>query len=85
MLKIQTIVAIVGLLFSLTASAENKQINKIEPLPRDLEIQLALSALPPHLPRSQLAVLPGTTHVTLVDRGDWLASMITAILDAPMP
>jgi hypothetical protein len=32
---------------------QNKQtlndINKIEPLPRDLEIQLALSALPPHL------------------------------------
>ncbi len=36
---------IAGLLFSLTASAENK----IDPLPRDLEIQLALSALPPHL------------------------------------
>ncbi|MGI0023929.1 MAG: hypothetical protein ACREA4_02145 [Nitrososphaera sp.] len=40
-------------MFSLTASAENKQtprvMNKIEPLPRDLEIQLALSALPPHL------------------------------------
>ena len=37
------------------------------------------------LPRSQLAVLPGTTHVTLVDRADWLTSMITAFLDAPMP
>jgi pimeloyl-ACP methyl ester carboxylesterase len=37
------------------------------------------------LPRSQLAVLPGTTHVTLVDRAMWLASMITAFLDAPMP
>jgi hypothetical protein len=37
------------------------------------------------LPRSQLAVLPGTTHVTLVDRADWLASMITGFLDAPMP
>lgn len=49
MRKFQTIVAILGLLFSLTASAENKQANKIEPLPRDLEIQLALSALPPHL------------------------------------
>ena len=53
MRKIQTIVVIAGLLFSLTASAENKQTpevtNKIEPLPRDLEIQLALSALPPHL------------------------------------
>jgi len=37
------------------------------------------------LPRSQLAVLPGTTHVTLVERADWLLSMITAFLDAPMP
>jgi hypothetical protein len=53
MRKVQTIVVIVGLLFSLTASADNKLtrevMNKIEPLPRDLEIQLALSALPPHL------------------------------------
>jgi len=53
MRKIQTIVVIAGLLFSLAASAENKQTpevtSKIEPLPRDLEIQLALSALPPHL------------------------------------
>ena len=53
MRKIQTIIVIAGLLFSLTASAENKQTpevtNKIEPLPRDLEIQLALSALPPRL------------------------------------
>lgn len=50
---IQIVTIIAGLLFSLTASAENKQnpkvTNKIEPLPRDLEIQLALSALPPHL------------------------------------
>ncbi len=37
------------------------------------------------LPRSQLAVLPGTTHVTLTDRAEWLASMITAFLDASMP
>ena len=36
------------------------------------------------LPRSQLAVLPGTTHVTLADRAEWLASMITAFLEAPM-
>ncbi len=53
MKKVQTIVVIAGLLFSVTASAENKQtpkaMDKIEPLPRDLEIQLALSALPPHL------------------------------------
>ena len=37
------------------------------------------------LPRSQLAVLPGTTHVTLVDRAEWLVSMIDAFLDIPMP
>jgi pimeloyl-ACP methyl ester carboxylesterase len=37
------------------------------------------------LPRSQLAVLPGTTHVTLVDRADWLVSMVGSFLDAPMP
>ena len=36
------------------------------------------------LPRSQLAVLPGTTHVTLTDRAEWLTSMILAFLDAPM-
>jgi hypothetical protein len=53
MKKVQPFIVIAGLLFSLTASAEIKQargvMNKIEPLPRDLEIQLALSALPPHL------------------------------------
>jgi hypothetical protein len=52
MKKVQTIAVVVGLLFSLTAGAQNKQTSdghKIDPLPRDLEIQLALSALPPHL------------------------------------
>lgn len=37
------------------------------------------------LPNSQLAVLPGTTHVTLVERADLLLSMIPVFLDAPMP
>ena len=37
------------------------------------------------LPNSQLAVLPGTTHVTIVDRADWLVSMVAEFLDAPMP
>jgi pimeloyl-ACP methyl ester carboxylesterase len=37
------------------------------------------------LPHSQLAVLPGTTHVTLIERTDWLLPMMTAFLDAPMP
>jgi pimeloyl-ACP methyl ester carboxylesterase len=34
------------------------------------------------LPRSRLAVLPGTTHITLVRRTDWLASMVGEFLDA---
>ena len=36
-------------------------------------------------PDSRFAVLPGTTHVGLVERTDWLLSMITEFLDAPMP
>jgi pimeloyl-ACP methyl ester carboxylesterase len=36
------------------------------------------------LPNSQLAILPGTTHLTVPTRVDWLVSMITAFLDAPM-
>jgi pimeloyl-ACP methyl ester carboxylesterase len=34
------------------------------------------------LPRSRLAVLPGTTHVTLTERGDWLAAMVGEFLEA---
>jgi len=34
------------------------------------------------LPASRLAILPGTTHVTLVHRGEWLSSMIEEFLDA---
>lgn len=37
------------------------------------------------LPRSQLAVLPGSTHVTLMQKSDWLVSMVNAFLDAPPP
>ena len=37
------------------------------------------------LPRSRLAVLPGTTHVTLITRTNWLLSMIPEFLDAPAP
>lgn len=37
------------------------------------------------LPPSRLAVLPGTTHITLVHRGEWLAEMVTEFLDAPLP
>jgi pimeloyl-ACP methyl ester carboxylesterase len=37
------------------------------------------------LPNSQLAILPGTTHVTLVYRADLLLPIIQRFLDAPMP
>jgi pimeloyl-ACP methyl ester carboxylesterase len=37
------------------------------------------------LPHVQLAVLPGTTHITLMDRVQWLVPMITSFLDAPDP
>src|SRR6184192_2932470 len=63
---VQTIALIGGLFFSLIATGQNKQIpgkNKIEPLPRDLEIQLALSALPPHLRDN------ATVYVLNPDRG----------------
>ena len=37
------------------------------------------------LPNSQLAILPVTTHVTLVERTNWLFSMISKFLDLPIP
>ena len=37
------------------------------------------------LPKARLAVLPGTTHVTVMDRIDWLLPMITEFLDEPSP
>lgn len=37
------------------------------------------------LPASQLAVLPGTSHVGLLDRVDWLQSMILGFLGTPAP
>lgn len=37
------------------------------------------------LPNSQLAVLPGTTHVSIVSRADLLLAIIPPFLDAPMP
>jgi len=41
--------------------------------------------MPPGLPASQLAVLPGTSHVSIVSRADLLLPMIVPFLDAPMP
>jgi pimeloyl-ACP methyl ester carboxylesterase len=37
------------------------------------------------LPNAQLAILPGTSHMAIVNRADWLVSMIEAFLDAPAP
>jgi pimeloyl-ACP methyl ester carboxylesterase len=37
------------------------------------------------LPASQLAILPGTSHVGLLERVDWLLSMITGFLDPTAP
>src|SRR5215212_6560121 len=42
------------------------------------------------LPKSQLAVLPGTSHFVppgsaVLDRADWLVAMIGEFLDAPLP
>ena len=36
------------------------------------------------LPHAQLALLPSTTHFTLMHRADLLLSMIPPFLDAPM-
>jgi hypothetical protein len=73
MRKAQIIVVITDLLFSLTAGAENKQapkvMSKIDPLPRDLEILLTLSALRTHL-REQ-----ATVYVLNPDKGFEVARM----------
>jgi len=37
------------------------------------------------MPPSQLAILPGTTHVSLASRADLLLAIIPPFLDAPMP
>ena len=39
---------------------------------------------PAGLPNSQLAILPGTSHVTVADRADLLLSIIPSFLDAPI-
>ena len=37
------------------------------------------------LPTSQLAVVPGTSHVGLLDRSEWLSPMIATFHDPPAP
>jgi pimeloyl-ACP methyl ester carboxylesterase len=36
------------------------------------------------LPNAQLAVLPATTHIGILFRADWVASMVTEFLTAPL-
>lgn len=36
------------------------------------------------LPNSRLAILPGTTHVTVMDRSAWLVPMVEEFLNLPM-
>lgn len=37
------------------------------------------------MPNSQLAILPGTSHIGVMNRPDLLLAMVPAFLDAPMP
>jgi len=37
------------------------------------------------LPTSQLAILPGTSHVGMIERAGWIVPMVTDFLDAPLP
>jgi len=74
MRKTQTIVMILALVVSLAANAESQQVpkgmGKIEPLPRDLEIQLALSALPRHLrDNATVYVLNASTGFEVARKG----------------
>jgi pimeloyl-ACP methyl ester carboxylesterase len=39
---------------------------------------------PAGLPNSQLAIIPGTSHVSIVDRAELLVPMISSFLDAPI-
>ena len=41
--------------------------------------------MPPGMPVSQLAVIPGASHVSIRLRADLLVPIVTAFLDAPMP
>ncbi len=37
------------------------------------------------MPTSQLAIIPGTSHLGILDHADWVSAMIAAFLDIPMP
>ncbi|WP_417358858.1 hypothetical protein [Galbibacter sp.] len=61
--EVNSFIVIASLLVSLTINSQNDPSDEIKPLPRDLEIQLALSALPPHLRDS------ATVHTLKLDKG----------------
>ena len=70
-------VVVLALFVSLTAGAQSaEKTRKLEPLPRDLEIQLALSALPPHLRDN------ATVYVLNPDKGFEIARKGTNGFDA---
>ena len=61
---------LVGLLLSLTGMMGAQTVGAIEPLPRDLEIKVALSSLPPHLrDEATVYVLNPTQGFEVVRRG----------------
>lgn len=37
------------------------------------------------LPNARLVILPGTTHIGVMERADWLLPMVTEFLNTPMP
>jgi len=83
MRTLQTLIVTAGLLCSLTASAADRRTpgvaNAIEPLPRDWEIQLALSALPAHLrDKATVYVLNPAKgfEVAQEGRGDFYAMVV---------
>jgi pimeloyl-ACP methyl ester carboxylesterase len=41
--------------------------------------------MPPGMPNSQLAVIPGASHVSVASRSELLVPMIDAFLDQPIP
>jgi pimeloyl-ACP methyl ester carboxylesterase len=41
--------------------------------------------MPPGLPASQLAVIPGASHVSIASRAELIVPIVTHFLDAPMP
>jgi hypothetical protein len=92
MKKVQTVVLVAGLLLSITAIAEDKKarevMNKTEPLPRDLEIQLAQSALQfflqqiPTRSDQTIHLQKQGLHNSLLLFQAWLRSILSTVSEA---